>query len=337
MKRIAFALLAAAALAGPARAADPEVDLRISLWVPPAMPLVPAITEWAQSIEKDSGGSIKSTIFPSEQLGKAFDHYDMARDGIADVTLVNPGYQPGRFPVESAVDVPFLLSNALKGTHAVNEWYRPHAAAEMKDTHFCVLITHDPGTFHSRKKILVPDDVRGLKVRPGDSQVAALVTALGGTNVQASAPGSRDLLDRGVADTMTFPWGSILLFGIDKVVKYHLDVPLYTNTLMLTMNKDKYAAMTPAQKAVIDAHCTTAWAEKIAAPWAAFESAGREKMKTLPGHEIDEITPDQLALWKAAVQPMHAQWAAAVKAAGGDPDAIFKALQVQIDAAGAGI
>jgi hypothetical protein len=37
-------------------------------------------------------------VFPSEQLGKAFDHYDMARDGIADVTYVNPGYQPGRFP-----------------------------------------------------------------------------------------------------------------------------------------------------------------------------------------------------------------------------------------------
>ena len=26
---------------------------------------------------------MKATLFPSEQLGKAFDHYDMARDGIA--------------------------------------------------------------------------------------------------------------------------------------------------------------------------------------------------------------------------------------------------------------
>ena len=52
-------------------------------------------------------------------------------------------------------------------------------------------------------------------------------TCTSGTNVQASAPEARDALERGVADEITFPWGSVCLFGIDKVVKYHMDVPLY--------------------------------------------------------------------------------------------------------------
>src|SRR5579863_300157 len=82
-----------------ATAQDKTVDLKISLWVPPAHPLTPATKAWADDIEKASGGTIKAAIFPSEQLGKAFDHYDMARDGIADVAYVNPGYQPGRFPI----------------------------------------------------------------------------------------------------------------------------------------------------------------------------------------------------------------------------------------------
>ena len=60
-----------------------------------------------------------------------------------------------------------------------------------------------------------------------------MVTALGGTNVQASAPEARDVLERGVADAITFPWGSIILFGIDKVVKYHMDVPLYIDAVRL--------------------------------------------------------------------------------------------------------
>ena len=34
----------------------------------------------------------------------------MARDGIADVTYVNPGYQPGRFPIIGAGELPFLMS-----------------------------------------------------------------------------------------------------------------------------------------------------------------------------------------------------------------------------------
>ena len=84
--------------AGPALAQDKEVDLRLSLWVPPAHPLTSAAKAWGEDIAKASGGTIKITVFPSEQLGKAFDHYDMARDDIADITYVNPGYQPGPFP-----------------------------------------------------------------------------------------------------------------------------------------------------------------------------------------------------------------------------------------------
>ena len=90
-----LALLLAAA---PARAQDKTVELKLSHWVPPTHPLQKAMEEWGASIEKASGGTIKSKVFPSQQLGKAFDHYDMARDGIADLTYVNPGYQPGPLP-----------------------------------------------------------------------------------------------------------------------------------------------------------------------------------------------------------------------------------------------
>ena len=84
---VVFAWAACAALGTTsAIAQDKTVELKISLWVPPAHPLTPATRAWADDIEKASGGTIKATVFPSEQLGKAFDHYDMARDGIADVT-----------------------------------------------------------------------------------------------------------------------------------------------------------------------------------------------------------------------------------------------------------
>ena len=88
---LTLGLLAPLAGLAPAAAQDKPVDLKISIWLPPAHALVPSTKAWADSIEKDSKGTIKTTIFPSEQLGKAFDHYDMARDGIADITYVNPG------------------------------------------------------------------------------------------------------------------------------------------------------------------------------------------------------------------------------------------------------
>src|SRR5580700_8639854 len=191
-----------------ARAQDKTVQLKLSSWVPPAHPLNPALQAWGADIEKDSGGTIKSTLFPSEQLGKAFDHYDMARDGIADFAYVNPGYQPGRFPIIAAGELPFLVGKAKGGNLAVDAWYRKYAAAEMKDVHYCFSFVLDPLVWHSStKKIQVPADIKGMKIRPAQGTIAAWVTQLGGTNVQSSAPEVRDILAKGVADAVTFPWG----------------------------------------------------------------------------------------------------------------------------------
>lgn len=311
--------------AAPVLAQDKPVQLRLSSWVPAQHPLNPALIAWAEDIKKASGGTVTATMFPSQQLGKAFDHYDMARDGIADFAYVNPGYQPGRFPVMAGASLPFLFANGKSGSAAIDAWYRNYAAKEMKDVKFCFAFVHDPGTFHSRKKIVEPTDLKSMKVRPATDTIGQMVTLLGGTNVQASAPEARDVLERGVADAITFPWGSLPLFGIDKVVKYHMDTPLYVTPFVWVMNQGKYDALSTAQKKVIDDHCTTEWAEKVASTWADFEFGGHAKMAAL-GHDIYKLTPAQLAAWKKASAPLEAQWAADVKKAGQDPKAVLEAL-----------
>jgi TRAP-type C4-dicarboxylate transport system substrate-binding protein len=326
MTALAVALTLAAGLA---QAQDKPVMLKLSSWVPAQHPLNPSLQAWADDIKKASNGTITATLFPSEQLGKAFDHYDMARDGIADFAYVNPGYQPGRFPVMAGASLPFLFANGKGGTAAIDAWYKQYAAQEMKDVKVCFAFVHDPGTFHARKKITVPGDLKGMKIRPATSTIGQMVTSLGGTNVQASAPESRDMLERGVADAITFPWGSIGLFGIDKVVKYHMDVPLYVTPFVWVMNKGKYDAMSAAQKKVIDDHCTTEWAEKVAGPWADFEYGGRAKMASA-GHEIYKLTPEQLKAWRDATAPGEAQWAEGVKKAGQDPKKVMDSLKANL-------
>jgi TRAP-type transport system periplasmic protein len=329
--RALLALAATLALAAaPAQAQDQPINLKMSSWVPAQHPLNPSLQAWADDIKKASNGSITATLFPSEQLGKAFDHYDMARDGIADFSYINPGYQPGRFPIIAGASLPFLFSNAKGGSAAIDEWYRPYAAKEMKDVHFCFAFVHDPGTFHARKKILLPTDIKGMKIRPATSTIGQMVTSLGGTNVQASAPESRDMLERGVADAITFPWGSIGLFGIDKVVTYHMDVPLYVTPFVWAMNQGTYDKMSAAQKKVIDDHCTSEWAEKVAAPWADFEYGGRAKIAAEPGHDIYKLTPEQLDAWRKATAPVEAQWAEGVKKAGQDPKVVMDGLKAAL-------
>jgi TRAP-type C4-dicarboxylate transport system substrate-binding protein len=325
------AFLSLALGAAAASAEDKVFELKLSHWVPATHPLQRSIEEWGADIEKSSGGTIKYKIFPAQQLGKAFDHYDMARDGITDFAYVNPGYQPGRFPIIAAGELPFLIGDAHAGIRAIDSWYRKYAATEMKDVKYCFSFILDPLAWHSRtKKIVVPSDIKGLKVRPSQATVAAWVTLLGGTNVQASATEVRDVLEKGVADAATFPWGSTVLLGVDKVTKYHMDVPVHSTMFNWVMNPRTYAAMSPSQQKVIDEHCTTEWAGKFDDPWVDFERAGLEKIKAEPGQEVYKITDDQLEDWKKSAEPLQKKWADNVRAAGGDSDAIWKELKASL-------
>ena len=89
--------------------------------------------------------------------------------------------------------------------------------------------------------------------------------------------------------------------------------------------------MSAAQKKVIDDHCTSEWALRIAAPWADFEHGGIAKIKAEPGHEVYSLTAEQIAAWKKAAAPLQGAWADNVRKVGGNPDAIMGELRTQID------
>jgi TRAP-type C4-dicarboxylate transport system substrate-binding protein len=329
--RVCAAAIAVAFIGSAATAQEKTFELKLSHWVPASHPLQKALEEWGAAVEKDSGGTLKYKVFPAQQLGKAFDHYDMARDGIADLTYVNPGYQPGRFPIIAAGELPFLISDAKGGSEGLDAWYRKYAAREMKDVKYCLAFIHDPSSFHtSEKKITVPADIKGMKIRPAHATMANFVTLLGGTNVQSSAPEVRDIIERKVADGVTFPWGSLVLFGVDKVTKYHMDAPLYVTTFVFVFNKDKYAELSDRQKKAVDNHCTTEQAGLVGGPWGKFEREGVAKVKAQPGQEVYELTPAQLSEWRKAAEPLMKTWADGVRKVGVDPDAAMKELQSEL-------
>jgi TRAP-type C4-dicarboxylate transport system substrate-binding protein len=332
--RFAGCVYAAALLIGgvtDALAQEKTFELKLSHWVPASHPLQKALEDWGAAVEKASDGTLHYKVYPAQQLGKAFDHYDMARDGIADLTYINPGYQPGRFPIIGAGELPFLMSDSKGGSMALDAWYRKYAEKEMKDVKFCLAFIHAPSSFHSsKKKIVVPDDIKGLKVRPAHATMANFVTLLGGTNVQSSAPEVRDIMERGVADAVTFPWGSLVLFGIDKVTKYHMDAPLYVTTFAFVFNKAKYDEMSPRQKKAIDDNCNTEAAGRVGGPWGKFEDAGLDKVKAEPGQEVYQLTGDQLAQWRKAAEPLEKTWADNVRKTGADPDAAMKELKAAL-------
>ncbi len=328
----ALAGLVAGALvaANPAVAQDKPVELRFAHWLPPTHPLARTGFEpWAKSVEAASKGSIKVMFFPAQQLGKAPDHYDMARDGIADMTWVNPGYQAGRFPMFAAGELPMLIGNAGRGSAALDAWYRAYAESEMKDVRFCFAHVHT-GTLHSKQPITDPAQIKGMKIRPSNGTMAAYMSLLGATNVQVSAPESRDALEKGVADAIVFPWESIITFGIDKVVKFHNDQKIYASTFAWTMNRGWYDKLGASQKKVIDEHCNNEWAGKVGVAWGDNEDGGQGRLEKMGGHTIVQLTPEQHKAWRVAAEPLYTRWTESAGKLGHDGKASLEALRAEL-------
>ncbi|MCF8482848.1 MAG: TRAP transporter substrate-binding protein [Rhodospirillum sp.] len=333
MKKLIIGVLGAILVSSVALAEDKVVEMTFSHDLPTHHPLhAEGFQIWADSIEADSNGTLKIGFYPAGQLGKAEDEYDLAKFGIADFVWANPGHTPGKFPIIALGELPFFIKDGIGGTKAFNEWYAAYKDSEMGDVKFCIVHLHDPGTLHSRQEIRGPEDLKGKTIRPANGTIGRLIKSLGGSSVQVGPSEAREVLERGAADGITFPWRSISIFGMDDVVPYHLDMPLYVTNFIIVMNKKRYESLSDAQRAVIDNHCNPEWAAKMVAGWVAFDSEGKRLFKENPEQHVVEPTVEELARWKAASAFLLADWKQTATAKGLDADAIYNAFVERLEA-----
>jgi TRAP-type C4-dicarboxylate transport system substrate-binding protein len=325
--------MAAAALAGmmvmmgPLLAEEAQVKLRLSHNLPTNNALHYGVLEpWAKSIKDASKGSISINIYPAQQLGPAKDHYNMARDGIVDIAFYLVGIEPGRFPIVSAAEMPFLVSDNGKGSRALYEWYRPYATKEMADVKVCAMFYDGGGTIHSKKKIEVPADLAGLKIRSPNVMAAELYRLAKASPIQMSANDAAEAVERGVVDAISFPWKLVQALGADRALKFHMDTTLYSLGTAILINKNSYERLSNAQKAVIDSHCTADWSERLPKAWTDYEYEGRGVLLQKADHTINPVSDDKLQEWKKLSGQVKAKWVQDVAPKGVDGEKVFGEL-----------
>ena len=326
---ILVAALAASGFAGQV-AAENAVTLKFAHWVPTTHPLHSGgWAPWAKSLEEASGGAIKIQFYPAGQLGKPADHYDMARDGIADIAWLNPGFNPGRWVIASAGTIPMLFKEAKNSSAAFTEWYSKYALREMADVKLCMLHVMHLGTVFSKKPMRVPADFKGMKYRASNTMEALYVRNHGGTLVNAPQPEIRDILARGVADGTFNIMHSAVAWGIHKEAKYVLDMPWGSPVYALVVNKAKYESLPSKAKAAMDAHCSPEWAKRFITAADDWEEQGREIL-IKAGNVIYKPTAAEMKEWQAGVAAVKQAWEKEVAAKGHDPKPIFSELEAAL-------
>jgi TRAP-type C4-dicarboxylate transport system substrate-binding protein len=302
-------------LSGAATAQDKPIELKFSSWVSAVHGHHTGVmVPWAKMLEEKSGGRLKVTIYPGGTLGKPADHFDLIKDGIADMGFAAPGYTPGRFPLISVTELPWLFKTSKGGSQAIWSLFDQYLKTEFAGVKMLWIWIVPPGHVHlGKKSVRVLEDLAGLKLRVGTPLLANLVKALGATPVNIAAPDTYNALERGVVDGTVFPWEAIFSFNLAEVLRYHAVVDLFVAPLVTLMNQKRYDSLSPDLRQVIDS-LSGAWAAEFTGTvWDQNENLGIEAARKA-GATIYIVPPEERQRWAARLTAFEDEWMASMEA-----------------------
>jgi TRAP-type C4-dicarboxylate transport system substrate-binding protein len=333
-------LLAGTALAfglGLASAGAAEFEIKVMHFLPPQAPAQTLLIEpWAKAVEEQSGGRIDVTIYPAMQLGgKPPQLIDQVRDGVVEVVWTLPSYTAGRFPIISAFELPFMVSDAKATSQAVQEFAQAYAMEEFSEVHPLLFHVHDRGLLHSKtKQIMSVEDFKGMKLRAPSRSIGDALAAFGAEPIFMPVPQMPEALSKGVIDGAVVPWEITLPLKLSELVTHHTEIEgprgLYTSVFVFAMNKDFYASLPDDLKAVIDANSGMNIAARIGEAWDKAEEPGRAKALAA-GNTITVMPDAEVQKMMTLSQGVIDAWVAEMDAKGKDGKAMLEAARALID------
>ncbi len=327
---VALALVVAAALNSvPAQAQ--EVTLRLhTLIPPPANPVKTFLQPWADKILKDSNGRLKIEVYPSMQLGgKPPQLVDQARDGVVDIVWTLPGYTAGRFPIAEVFELPFVHTDPLATTLALQDYQAKYLKDEFKDYHVLLLHVHGGALFMTKGVAITSiADLKGRKIRTATRVGGWFLEALGATPVGAPVPQVAQMLSKGVIDGAMLPYEIAPALKMQELASDFSilagdQTRMNTSLFAFLMNKDSYAKLPPDLKKVIDDNSGANLAALAGQNWADIELAGQKVMESKSKNKFHVIPAAEVAKMKAASGSTIDRWLKEMKDKGLDGDAML--------------
>lgn len=307
-------------------------ELVMSAWLPPQHPLMTgAILPWAESVEEATEGRVTVRVLP-RPLGPPPAHYDLAADGVADITYgLHSFSQDDRFLRSRIGEFSFLGDSGEATSVAYWNTYNDtlDAPAEHEGTKLLSLFVHGPGIFHNnQRRVETVEDFAGLKIRVPGGYIADLSSDLGITT-QFMGPGQvYEKLSTGVIDGATFPMEALTAFNLKDHLTHSMTLPggMYNTSWFLVMNEDRWDDISDDDKAAIEAVSGEAFARLAGSVWDGADAAAAEVVATTD-IEVYAAPDDLVTAIQGYAATHEATWADAVAETGFDGVAALAELR----------
>lgn len=268
-----------------------------------------ASESWIKEIEKRTNGKVKFTYYPGNTLLNMPKMFDGVIQGISDVGESIFAFHKGAFPGMNALELPLGYPSATAATKLINDFLNELKPKDigLQKCKFLYLHAHGPVALHSKKPINTMEDLRGMKVRCSGAS-APVLKALGAVPVAMPQPEAYEALAKGVVDANMTPYETLKFFNQAEVTDYSTDMRhiSYTVGFWIAMNLDKWNSLPDDVKKVFE-EVSKEWIPVRGEVW---DSVDKESFdfSVAEGHKMIQLSDDEKAKWKTAVQPVSQEY-----------------------------
>jgi TRAP-type transport system periplasmic protein len=206
---------------------------------------------WVKEVEKRTNGKVKVQTFPGGTLLPAKNIFDGVISGMADIGNFAMSYQPGRFPISEAIDLPIGFTSAKAASLALYDLIEKYNAKEFEKTKLLTLFTCPPADFMTSKPVKSLKDLKGMEVRVSGTGADA-VKRLGGIPVAMPQSETPEAIQRGVVKGIVSSMEILQDFNFAAYCPYATEANLFVVSFAVVMNKEKWDSMPADVKKVFD-------------------------------------------------------------------------------------
>ncbi|MGU3538414.1 TRAP transporter substrate-binding protein DctP [Methylobacterium sp. A54F] len=256
---------------------------------------------FAAEVEKRTGGSLTAQVYPGSSLMKTLAQFSAVRKGALDMSLVPLSYAGGEVVEANLALMPALVSSYEQAA----KWRTARIGEELSKTlsdKGVIIVTWvwQSGAVASRVgPILVPTDVKGVKIRGGGREMDMMFQAAGG--IVSTMPSSEMYIgmQTGALEAAVSASTSLISFRLDELTK-NLTAgrgrSFWFILEPLIISKATFDALSPEQqKAVREVGLEL---EAFSFALAKHDDEDITKIYGARGAKVHDLTPEHIEKWR---------------------------------------
>ena len=265
--------------------------------------------KFKELVEAGSNGELTVTIYPNAKLGDERNLLESMRMGVVDSSIVTGGPIINFMPKFGVFDLPFLFSTPEHAYKVLDGEIGRQMLEDMDNLGWKGLAYGERGfrnLTNSKKPVVVPEDMKGLKIRLMQNPVYVdSFRALGANAVPMAWTEALTALQQGTIDGQENPLNVIVSFNLFESQK-HLAITRHAYAPnVIIMSKKTWQKLSPEQQKLVQVSAQTAAEHNRA-----YDNEKEGEWLQLLKDKGMEVTMPDTALFREAVKPVYEKYEA---------------------------